>query len=365
MTNEEMLKIMKDNIKNLVDKTFNVYFFVLDTKGNPNSALEYIYKTAYFLHEEGYKVTMLHQDKEFVGVGEWLGTRYSDLPHANVETDNVTTSPSDFLFIPEIFANVMMQTKTLPCKRVLIVQNYGNITEFLPVSQSLANLNIRDAVVTTEKQAEMIKKYFPEIHTHIVSPSISPIFCKSKEPKNLVVNIVCKDTSVINKMVKPFYWTNPLYKWVSFRDLRGLSQEMFAEALKTGAITIWVDDDTNFGYTLLEALRCGSIVIAKAPDNPTSWMLNKNGDLSENILWFDNIDEIPTLLPSAIRSWTLDNVPEDVYSRQDSFNDLYSEDEQKKEIKKVYIQELFEKRLLDFKETQTYIENNEFEKTEK
>ena len=66
---------------------------------------------------------MIHNEKDFIGVGDWLGEEYANLPHANVEKENVSISASDFLFIPEIFANVMMQTKKLPCKRVILVQN--------------------------------------------------------------------------------------------------------------------------------------------------------------------------------------------------------------------------------------------------
>lgn len=358
MTKKEMLKIANENIDKLKKKDFNVYFFVLDTKGNPNSSLEYIYRTAYTIKEAGYNVTMLHMDKEFVGVGEWMGTKYSELPHANIETDNVNVSPSDFLFIPEIFANVMMQTKTLPCKRVIIVQNYNFITEFMPVSQTLENLNIHDAVVTSDYQGKMITNYFPGLRTHVVHPSINCIFKKSDKPKRLVINIIAQEQSDVHMIVKPFYWMNPIYRWVSFSDLRGMSQDVFAEALNTAAITIWMDDKTNFGYSLLEALRSGGIVLAKTPTNPSEWMVDENGDFTDKIIWFDNINELPKILPSVIRSWTLDEVPDEVYKGQDEFSSEYSEKKQKEEILNVYIKDFFEKRLKEFEETKNYIQNN-------
>ena len=83
LTKNEMLRIVEENISRLKNKDFNLYFFVIDTKGNPTSTLEYIYQTAYVLKEKGYNVTLLHQDKEFVGVAEWLGTKYASLPHAS------------------------------------------------------------------------------------------------------------------------------------------------------------------------------------------------------------------------------------------------------------------------------------------
>ena len=357
MTKQEMLRIVDENIARLSDKNFNLYFFVLDTKGNPSSALEYIYQTALVLNKKGYKVTMLHQENDFVGVGDWLGEEYANLPHANIEKDNVEITPSDFLFIPEIFANVMLQTKKLPCKRVIIVQNSNNVTEFMPVSQTLDNLNITDAIVTTKVQESKIKDYFPTVRTHIVSPSIKKVFRNNDAPRKLIVNIISKEQSDLNRIVKPFYWKNPIYKWVSLRDLRGLSQEAFAEALREAAITIWIDDKTSFGYSLLEALRCGSLVIAKVPDELSDWMTEDN-KLTESVLWFENLDDAPQMIASAVRSWTLDDIPADVYEYQSKMDNLYSEETQENEIEQVYVKELIERRLNDFKETKADIENN-------
>lgn len=97
ITKEEMLKVLNENISKLNDKKNTLYFFVLDTKGNPSTSLEYIYHTALTLAKRGHNVIMLHQEKEFVGVGDWLGEEYSALTHMNIDTDNVEVSPSDFL----------------------------------------------------------------------------------------------------------------------------------------------------------------------------------------------------------------------------------------------------------------------------
>lgn len=357
LTKNEMLRIVNENISRLKNKDFNIYFFVLDTKGNPTSSLEYIYQTALVLHRKGYNVSLLHQENEFIGVREWLGDEYADLPHLNIEKDNVEITPSDFIFIPEIFANVMMQTKKLPCKRVVLVQNYNHITEFMPVSQTYDNLNITDAIVTTKVQENKVKEWFPTVRTHIVSPSIKKLFRKNTEPKKLIVNVIAKDQSIVNQIVKPFYWKNPLYKWVSFRDLRGVTQETFAEALREAAITIWADDNTNFGVTLLEALRCGGVILAKTPNNLSDWMIDGD-NITESVLWFNNLDEIPDALTTVVRSWTTDTIPEDVYYEQDKFNSLYSEETQEREIEEVYVKGLFERRLKEFEETKIDVENN-------
>lgn len=359
ITKKDALRIVNDSISKLENKNFNIYFFVLDTKGNPSGALEYIYQMALTLKKNGYNVSMLHQEKEFIGVGEWLGEEYANIPHHYIEKENVETTPSDFLFIPEIFANVMIQTKKLPCKRIVIIQNYDNICEFMPPHQTPVSLGITDAIVTTNQQSVKVREYFPELRCHVVSPSIKKMFRNTEEPRRLEINILCKDQTKYNQIMKPFYWKNPVYRWVSFRDLRGLPQEAFCDELRKSAISVWIDDDTKFGYMALEALRCGNVVLAKIPTHPCDWMLDKDGNLIDNILWFDDIEDLPKLLSSVVRSWTLDLIPDDIYEKQEKLSELYSEEQQENEIINVCT-EFFNKRLNDFKEVLVDVENNVF-----
>ena len=136
--------------------------------------------------------------------------------------------------------------------------------------------------------------------------------------------------------------------------------ETFAEALREGAITIWCDDDTSFGYTLLEALSSGTLVFAKIPDEPTEWMLDEDGGLTRSIIWFDTVDTLIEMLPSAVRSWTNFEVSDKIYEAQKTFKDLYSEQTQEAEIEHVYIKTIMEKRLNEFKEILAELnENNE------
>lgn len=353
LNKDEMIKIINESIDKIENKEFNVFFYVLDTKGNPSGSLEYIYQTAYTLKELGYNVTMLHNEKDgFVGVQDWLGEKYAELPHKNVETENVEISASDFLFIPEIFGNVMTQTKTLPCKRIVILQNYNFLPEFMPISANFEELKISDAIVTTKVQEDKVKEYFPTLQTHIVSPSIKNVFRNSDKPRKLIINVVSKKQEDVYRVMKPFYWKYPIYKWVSFRELRGLDQETLSEALREAAITIWIDEDSNFGYTALEALRCGSILMAMIPKTLSDWnMEEKDGKkhLTDACIWFSHLDELPDMLASVIRTWTLDKIPAEVYENAKKFDKLYTNETQKEEIKHVY-EELFTKRVNDFKE---------------
>ena len=346
-------------------KTFNVFFFVIDTKGNPSGALEYIYRTAMELNDLGYNVSMLHQEEEFIGVGDWLGESFAQLPHHNIEKENVEISASDFLFIPEILSSVMSQTKTLPCKRVMILQNHNFLADFMPVGVTPFDLNINEVVTTTNTLKDLTDSYFPGIKTHVVRPMISPVFRNNNNPKKLLINVVSRLQDDINRIVKPFYWKYPVYKWVSFRDLRGVTQEVFSDALRDGAITIWMDDVTDFGYSALEAAKSGSIVLAKVPSTPTDWTFvnevtedGESNGLNPAFIWFDDLNRVPDMIASVVRTWTLDRVPDELYDKMKDAANEYTPEKARLDIQKEYIDGMFSKRLADFKEVLGQIKNN-------
>ena len=356
------LEKVKAEISKIDNKESKIFFFVIDSKGIPSGSLEYIYKLAVIAKNYGFEVGMLYQiDKndEFVGVSDWLGEEYYSLPHYNVAKDEVEITPSDIVFIPEIFSTVMNQTKKLPCKRVAILQNYDYLLEQMPFAAQWGDFGIMDCLTNSDYNAELIKDIFPYIRTHTVVPYIDKIFGNTIEPKKMVINIVAKDQSDINKIIKPFYWKFPTFKWVSFRDLRGFSKEGFANALREAAITIWVDTDTSFGYSAIEAMKSGSIVIAKIPNTPLTWM-DAEGDENNGILrnccvWFDDFHNIHRQIASVVRSWITDNVPNEVMEEAKKVTEMYSEEKTTKEFKK-YISELLNGRR---KELESILKNNE------
>ena len=364
MTDKDITAIsrIEEEINKISNKENNIYFFVLDTKGNPSGSLEYIYKLAQILYEKEYHVGMLYQEEEeFVGVKDWLGEKYSSLPHYDLIKDEISVSPSDILFIPEIFSNVMLQTKKLPCKRIAILQNYDYMLEQMPMSAQWGDVGIMEAVCNTELNSDLIKEVFPYVKTSIIKPYIDPMFGETNEPRKLIINIVAKDQSDINKIIKPFYWKYPMYKWVSFRDLRGFPKELYAQYLRESIATIWVDDNTSFGYTPLEAMACGNIVMAKTTDLTQEWMETEDGmGLNDSCLWFDTFHEAPKLIASVVRAWVTDNVPEEVFTAAERSLSLYSKEATSNAWLK-YIEGVLDTRKNEMESLITHIKTNKDE----
>lgn len=337
---EKALKRVKQEIEKIDKNKNSVYFFVLDTKGNPNGNLQYIYDLAFIAKNEGYNVGMLYQsmDKkdEFVGVKDWLGEEYASIPHYDIAKNEVDVGPADILFIPEIFANVMNQTKKLPCKRIAIFQNYDYLVEQMPFAVQWGDFGIMNAITNSNANAELLKDIFPYVKTKIINPFIGKMFGTTSEPKKMIVNIVANDQEDINRIIKPFYWKYPSFKWVSFRDLRGFSKEQFAKALSEAAITVWIDRNSSFGYSALEAMKSGSIVIAKVPDDTLDWMKEEDeksiARLGNCCIWFDDIHTVQKAIANVVRAWITDKVPAEIVKAEKETSEKYSFDTSKKEF---------------------------------
>lgn len=379
--NTKIIKRIEDAIKNSETNNFTLFFFVIDCKNVPNSNMFYIYHMAKTLYDNGYNVKMLYQmdkeytteeleelerkqqfinnDRRFVGVREWLGNDYANLPHMNISNGQWSVSPSDFLFIPEAFASLMQQTYKFkaPCRRFVILQNYDYVTDFIPLGVEWKNYGIFDAITSTDKQAELIKSVFPYMRTKTISPCIPDMFRKPVTPHKLYVNIIAKRQSDVGKLIRTFYWKYPIYKFISFKDVRNLNQEKYAETLKNGAITVWIDDETPFGYAPLEAMRCGNIVIGKIPETIPEWMQDEEGIINNGYWSYDKLSLVD-VLAKVVSTWMNDEIPQELTDSVEETNKKYTQSQWNENVTSL-MKELVEDRINEFKTIKEQTINNE------
>jgi len=335
-------------ISKLDTKDFGLYFFTLDTKGNPTASVATIYEHVKVLNDLGYKAYILHEkndyklhgDAEGMGLSDWLGAEYANLPHMSIESQQLNVGPQDFIVIPEIFSNVMDQIKQFPCKKVVLSQSYAYALELLPLGRRWTDYGFNDVITTSEKQAEYVKSLFPSLKTHISPVGIPEYFKPSVKPKIPVISIVAREQGQAAKIAKQFYLQNPLYKWVTFKELRGLPREQFAEELGKSCLAVWVDDVAGFGTFPLEAMECGTPVIGKMPNMIPEWMEeideNGNGKIKNNGVWTNTLLNIPELIGTFMKVWLEDNIPTDLIEGMESTKGSYSAEKQREGIEKVW-----------------------------
>ena len=243
----------------------------------------------------------------------------------------------------------MNQTKQLPCKRVAILQNYNYLVEQMPYVAQWGDFGIMEGITNSDYQAAELNESFPYVKLRKVTPFISKVFGKTNEPRKMVVNVISKDQSNIKKIVKPFYWKYPMFKWVSFMELRNLSKEDFAKALREGAITIIVDEDASFGYAALESIKSGSITMCKVPETELDWASNEDGTLPNCCVWFNDYSTLHKQLASVVRSWIMDKVPAVLEEEGEKILENYSYDKTKGELL-TYVNDTLGKRKKEMEE---------------
>ena len=111
-------------LSSLNAKENKFYFLVQDTKGVQRASVRTAYEFVNILTEDGYNAFILHEKNDYHSVSEWLGEEYSSLPHASIESQELSVGPADFLIIPEVFGHVLDQTKEMPCTRIVFCASF-------------------------------------------------------------------------------------------------------------------------------------------------------------------------------------------------------------------------------------------------
>jgi glycosyltransferase involved in cell wall biosynthesis len=344
MTNERNSQIL-EAIKKIEDKDFNIYFFVLDSKGNPIAELIYIYEHAKVLRDNGFKSYILTEKNDYTSVADWLGEEYMEIPHVSVESQTLKIGPQDFLIIPEIFANVMDQTKQFPCKRIVFSQSYDYILEILNLGSKWSDYGIKDCVTTSEKQKQYIAELFQGLNIEVVPIGIPDYFKPTDKLQKPIISLSCRDPRDTTKIVKTFYLKYPQFKWVTFRDLKGLPRTTFAQTLAESCLAVWVDPISGFGTFPVEAMKCSVPVIGRVPHMVPEWMEQEvvegqDRSLKENGIWTYDTLRIPDLIATFIRLWLEDNVPSEVYEKMESTPTKYSMEQMRSSILDYYSKQI-------------------------
>lgn len=347
-------------VEKLDKKDFGLYFFTLDTKGNPTAGIANIYEHVKLLNELGYKTFILHEKNDYklkgdeagMGIADWLGEEYAALPHASIEGQNLNISPADFIIIPEVFSTIMDQVKGFPCRKVVLSQSYDYLLELLPIGKRWdLDYGFSHVITTSDRQANYVRSLFPMTRTYTVPVSIPEYFKPSNKPKIPVVTIHTRNQGDAAKIAKSFYLQYPMYKWVTFKELRGLSRKAFAKELGKSCLAVWIDDQAGFGTFPLEAMECGTTVIGKIPNMIPEWLetTDEQGNLvvKNNGIWTNTTLNIPELIATYIKVWLEDSVPSDLTAAIKESTGKYTPENQKKVLAEVYGQ-LVEERKQEF-----------------
>ena len=340
--NHEKLEM---SINKMKEKLSRIYFMVQDTKGNAKASVRYIYQMALTLKRNGYNAIILHEKPEYFGVSSWLSEEYmTELDHRAIEGTSLEISPDDLIIIPEIYGFVMDQITKLPCGKIVLSQAFDHMFETLQPGQSWTQLGFYKCITTSEKQKELIQSVMRNVTLDVVAPYISDVFQKNEYPPKTIINIHTRDQRDTANLIKTFYVKFPQYRWITFRDLRGLSENEFAEAMKDSFISIWIDQTSSFGTFPLESMKMGIPVLGLVPDVVPSWMNEDNG------LWVNNKTIIVDVLSDFIQNWLEDNLNPELFDRMNLTLETISNKEKFENETLSLFGDIFEKRITSFED---------------
>lgn len=343
--NTDNFEKLERSINNMKEKLSRIYFMVQDTKGNVKASVRYIYQMAMTLKKNGYNAIILHEKPDYFGVSSWMGEEYmTELDHRSIEGTSLEISPDDLIIIPEIYGFVMDQITKLPCGKIVLSQAFDHIFETLQPGQSWTQLGFYKCITTSNKQKELIEGVMRNVSVDVVEPCISDNFKKNEFPPKTIINIHTRDPRDTANIIKTFYVKFPQYRWITFRDLRGLSEIEFADAMKDSFISIWIDQTSSFGTFPLESMKMNIPVLGLVPDITPSWMNEDNG------LWVNNKTIIIDVLSDFIQNWLEDNLNPTLFEQMEKTMESISTIEKFENDTIALFSEIFEKRITSFED---------------
>jgi glycosyltransferase involved in cell wall biosynthesis len=164
------------------------------------------------------------------------------------------------------------------------------------------------------------------------------------------VKIHTRDHRDTTNLIKTFYSKFPQYRWITFRDLRGLSEVEFAEAMKDSFVSIWIDQTSSFGTFPLESMKMGIPVLGLVPDNIPTWMNEDNG------LWVNNKTIIVDVLSDFIQNWLEDNLNPELFVNMDNTMESISTLEKFESDTISLFSKMFEVRITSFEDQLSKLE---------
>lgn len=310
--NQENLSKLEKSIENLKNKNNKIYLLVQDTKGNAKGSISYIYRLAMSLKNSGFNPIILHEKPDYKGVSEWLGKEYMELlPHKSIEGENLEVAPEDFIIVPELYGFVMSQLSKLPCGKIVLCQAYDHMLETLQPGVSWPQSGFLKCITTSEFQKEFISNVMRNTSFDIIEPFISDKFKKQTLPSKPIITIHSREQRDTTNLVKSFYLKFPQYRWITFRDMKGLTEDQFATALQDSFLSVWIDETSGYGTFPLESMKSGVPVMGLVPNLVPHWMSEDNG------LWINNKVQIVDYIADFLQNWLEDNINQNIFSEME------------------------------------------------
>jgi len=363
-----------ERVKNALEKVKNnqsKFLFVVPESQNPVASVYEIYFHATVVKNMGFDVKIMVEKGDYV-IPTWIEKELTDFEHVSMSDPKLTVGPEDVMVIPEVFSNVMEQTKNLPCLRVGLLQSVDYMMNALIPGTDWSAFGVQDVITTSETLKEVVETFYGgekfDIKTYDVG--IPEYFGKSDKPKKPVISVIGRNANEISKFVKLFFTKYPQYNWVTFDPMvtkskppKPMRRTDFAKRLSENFAAVWVDRISSFGTFPLECMKSGTIPICLKPDVMPEYMIERDEDgkpvkaVEGAGVWTENYYDLPILTGEVLVKFLDDNISDELYQRMDAVVEKYNQNSSETRLTEIYT-ELLEKRVSLFEKALTPVEEN-------
>lgn len=355
-TEVEQVENIKKALQKIKDKQ-SKFLFIVPESQSPVASVYEIYFHATVVKNMGFPVKIMVEKGDYV-VPEWIEKELTDFEHVSMADPKLTVGPEDVMVIPEVFSNVMEQTKNLPCMRVGLLQSVDYMMNALIPGTDWNSFGIQDMITTSETLKELVQVFYGNNKFNIETYNIGipEYFGKSDKPQKPVISVIGRNANEISKFVKLFFTKYPQYNWVTFDPMvtkskppKPMRRVDFAKRLSENFAAVWIDRISSFGTFPLECMKSGTIPICLKPDIMPEYMIERDeeGNPVKAVegagVWTENYYDLPVLAGEVLVKFLDDNISEETYERMDAVVSKYNQNDSETRLTEIYTK-LLEKR---------------------
>jgi len=349
--NAELEKIekVKESLTKMNNNESKFIYPVPDSE-NPSASVYEIYFHATVAKKMGYKTIILTEKEEYEKP-KWIEEELLDHEYVPMTKNKLTVGPEDVMIIPEVYSNIMEQTKNLPCLRIGLLQSIDYMLNALIPGTDWSSFNLSKVITTSETLKEFVTTFYgkKKFDISVYNPSVPDYFKKSDVPQKPIISVVGRNPNEISKFVKLFYSRFPQYSWVTFdpmltksKPAQAMRRKDFAERLKGNFAAVWVDRISSWGTFPLECMKSGVIPIGLIPDITPEYLIERdeNGEvqkMKENIgIWTHNFYDLPTFAGEVLMKFLDDNIGNELYENMEKIATQFTPQNSEDQIKEIY-----------------------------
>jgi len=342
----EKIKVSLDKLVNKKSK----FLFAIPESQSPVASVYEMYFHATVVKNLGYDVIVMVEKGDYVPP-TWIEKELTAHAHMSMADPKLQVGPEDIMIIPEVYSNVMEQTKNLPCLRVGLLQSVDYMTSSLIPGTDWTSFGVKDVITTSQSLKEWLENFYGQGKFNIETYNIGipEYFERTEVPQKPVISVIGRNANEISKFVKLFFSKYPQYNWVTFDPMvtkskppQPMRRVDFAKRLQGNFAALWIDRIASFGTFPLECMKSCVIPIALKPDIMPEYLIERdeNGVAVKAVegagVWSENYYDLPTLVGDVLIKFLDDNISPELYEIMEGVASKYNQTDAETRLVEIY-----------------------------